>query len=57
MHTETKKVKIISHQPTGIIVKYDGSDREVKMSKQFFRKRLKEGHIEVINKDQLPTVI
>ena len=55
--TPAAKVKIIAIKPTHILLKFLSSDQEVKMNKQYFKKRVDCGWYEIVNQEELSSVI
>ena len=42
-----KKVKVLNVNPSNVVICYKGEDRRIQMSKQFFKKRIEMGILEV----------
>ena len=56
-NNQPRKVEIIAIKPTHTLVRFLSNNHEVKMSKQYFQKRVDLGWYEVVNQDKLSSVI
>jgi len=45
--SKPRKVKVLNVNPSNVVICYTGEDRKIRMSKQFFRKRIEMGILEV----------
>lgn len=41
-----KKVEVLHVNPSNVVIRYEGQERKVRMSKQFFKKRIDMGILE-----------
>ena len=57
LQMQPKKVEIIGIKPTHIIVKLLSNNQEIKLSKQYFQKRVDYGWYEVVNQGEFSSVI
>ena len=45
--SKPRKVKVLNVNPSNVVVRYIGEDRKIRMSKQFFKKRIEMGILEL----------
>ena len=45
--SKPKKVSVLNINPSNVVIRYKGENREIRMSKQFFKKRIEMGILEV----------
>lgn len=57
MDVYKRLVEILEYRPDYIRIKMLPVELEIKVSRQFFQKRVKSGFFEVVNEDKLPSVI
>ncbi len=57
MNSQSVKVEVIAKKPTHTLVKFLSSNREIKMGRQYFQKRVDCGWYEIINQDKLSPLI